>query len=73
MGDLCSHRITDHLILFHREFAACIFQPSTPGFWIVWVRKNKDCMLFAVLASMPQMRFSRRDFDLIYVEILREI
>jgi len=42
----------NHLVPFHREFAAHIFQPLTPEFWIVWVRKNKDCMLFAVSASM---------------------
>jgi hypothetical protein len=44
---------TYHLIPFHREFAAYIFQPLTLEFWIVWVLKNKGCMLFAVPESMP--------------------
>ena len=64
---------TDHLIPFHWEFAAYIFQPLTPGFWIVWVQKNKECMLFAVPASMHQKQFSRQGFHLIYFEILQEL
>src|SRR5438094_9233809 len=63
---------TNHLIPFHQEFAACIFQSSTPGFWIVWVQKNKGCILFAVPASMHQRQFSMQGFHLIYFEILQE-
>ena len=48
-----------HSILFHREFAAHIFEPLTPWFWIVWLQKNKGCILFAVPASMHQRQLSR--------------
>jgi sigma-54 dependent transcriptional regulator, acetoin dehydrogenase operon transcriptional activator AcoR len=65
-------QFTDHLIPFHCEFAAYIFQPSTPEFCIVWVQKNKECMLFAVPALMHQKQFSRQGFHLIYFEILQE-
>lgn len=65
-------RYTNHLILFHREFAAYIFQPLTPEFWIVWVQKNRGCILFAVPGSMQQKLFSRQGFHLIYFEILQE-
>jgi len=41
-----------HSIPFRREFAAHIFQPVTPGFWIVSAQKNKGCIPFAVPASM---------------------
>src|SRR5206468_5952544 len=63
---------TNHLIPFHQEFAACIFQSLTPGFWIVWVQKNKGCILFAVPASMHQRQFSRQGFHPIYFEIPQE-
>ena len=63
---------TDHLIPFHWESAACFFQSVTPGFWIVWVQKNKECMLFAVPASVHQKQFLRQGFHLIYFEILQE-
>jgi hypothetical protein len=47
-----------HSIPFHREFAAHICQRVTPGFWIVWLQKNKGCILFAVPASMHQRQLS---------------
>jgi len=49
----------NHLIPFHREFAAYSFQPLTPEFWIVWVQKNEEGKLFAVLVSMHQKKLSR--------------
>jgi hypothetical protein len=45
--------VTDHLIPVHRKLEEYIFQSLTPGFWIVWVRKNKGGILFAVPASAP--------------------
>jgi hypothetical protein len=65
--------ITDHLIPFHSEFAAYTFQPLTPEFWIVWVQKNKKCMIFAVPALMHQKQFSGQGFQPIYFEILQEL
>jgi len=62
--------ITDHSIPFPWEFAAYIFQPWTPGFWIVWVQKNKGCILFAVPGSVHQKQFSRQGFHLTYFEVL---
>ena len=41
-----------HLSLFLLKSDRGIFQSSTPLFWIVLVQKNKEGMLFAVLASM---------------------
>ena len=64
--------ITDHLIPFHRESAAYISQPLTPESWIVWVLKNKHCMLFAVLASMHQKQLSSQGLDSISFEIAQE-
>ena len=63
---------TNHLIPFHWEFAAYIFQPLTLEFWIVWVQKNKECMLFAGPASMLQKQFSRQGFHRVYFEIPQE-
>src|SRR5690349_9941724 len=40
--------VTNHSIPFHQEFAAYIFQSWTPGFWLVWLQKNKGGILFAV-------------------------
>ena len=61
--ELSSDRgITHHLIPFRSIFAECIFQSSTLEFWIVWVQKNEECTLFAVLALMHQTQFSRQDF-----------
>jgi hypothetical protein len=42
--------ILNRPILFHQEFAASIFQPWIPEFWIVWLPKNKGGILFAVRA-----------------------
>jgi len=58
--------IIDHSTLSLSEFVVCIFQSLTPAFWIVWVQRNKDCMLFAVRASMQQMLFLKRAFLLIF-------
>src|SRR6266566_627781 len=61
-----------HSIPFHREFAAHIFQPLPPGFSIVWLQKNKGCILFAVPASVHQKQFSRQGFHPICFEVLQE-
>jgi len=58
---------TNHLIPFHREFAAYIFQSLTPGFWIVWVQKNIEYRLFAVLVSMHQKRLAGQELPLTYL------
>jgi hypothetical protein len=65
--------LNHHLIPFRSEFAASIFQPSTLEFWIVWVQKNEECMLFVALALMHQTQFSRQDFYPISFEILQEL
>ena len=62
----------DHSSLYHSKFVEDIFRPLTPEFWIVWVLKNKDCMLFAVPESMPQKRLSRQGFHLNYFLNIRE-
>src|SRR5258705_13609677 len=62
-----------HSSLFHSKSVEDIFRSLTPEFWIVWVLKNKDCMLFAVPESMPQKRLSRRGFHLISFEILQRV
>ena len=49
--------ITHRLIPFRSIFAECIFQPLMLEFWIVWVQKNEECTLFAVLALMHQKQF----------------
>ena len=48
------------------------FSTLASGFWIVWVQKNEECMLFAVPVSMHQKQFSKQGFYLIYFEILPE-
>ena len=40
--------LANHLFPFLSEFAACIFQPLTHEFWLVWAPKNEEDMLFAV-------------------------
>src|SRR5438067_934208 len=65
--------VVSHSIPFHREFAAHISQPVTPGFSIVWLQKNKGCILFAVPESKQQRQFSRQEIHLIYFEILQEL
>lgn len=47
----------DHLIPFHREFAAHISRSLLPGFWTVWLRKNEEGIPFAVLESALQKPF----------------
>ena len=67
-----SHRTTDHLIPFQSEFEAYIFPPSTREFWIVWVPKSKERMLFAFPVLKHQKRFSRQEVHLVYFGILQE-
>jgi hypothetical protein len=50
------------LILFHREFVVNIFQSSTREFWIAWLTKNKEGILFVSPVSMPQKQFSTLGF-----------
>ena len=44
-----------------RNFAAHIFQPLTPEFWIVWVRKNKKSMLLPSWRQCIKSSFQGRD------------
>jgi hypothetical protein len=63
------NKFTDHLILIHRESDPYIFQPWPPGFWIVWVGKNKIYMLFGGLVSTHKMLLSGQGFYPVYFEI----
>ena len=70
--EVFSQRIPNHLIPFHREFGAYIFQPLPPGFWIVWVQKNKEDMLFAVPVLMHKKQYPNQGIHPIYFEIHQE-
>src|SRR5262249_47053989 len=61
-----------HSIPFRREFAANIFQLSTPGLLIFWLQKNRGCILFVVPASVHQRPFSRQAIYPIDFEIPQE-
>src|ERR1700722_14588308 len=62
----------DHLIPFHREWTECISQSWPPGFWIAWLRQNKEGIPFAVLASMHEKLFSSHGLYPISFETLQE-
>src|SRR5438552_2694156 len=64
--------ITNHSIPCSGEFAAYIFQPLTLEFWIVWLQKNKGCILFAAPASVHEKQLSRQGFHSIFSAILQE-
>src|SRR5512140_3513734 len=61
--------ITDHSTPYRRGSAAHISAPLTRGSLPACARRNKGCILFAALGSMPQKQFSTQASHPIYFAI----